>query len=317
MKDVIGRRGFLGALAAGVAGLAAADGRRGPDVKVTPYFDGGWTVYCFGNRGYGQMLSTLFLSPSGKVVMVDGGDIADGEFLHSTLMKLGGVVDTWFITHAHSDHYRALGEILGKPAMGGLKIGRLVYDFPAEEHFAKWEPACIERLRAFLQGVERNRLKVEKPKKGWTCDFGEGLTFRALNEPDVRIEHNFVNNTSICYRVENGGRTLLVTGDIGEEMANWILHWNRPEDVKSDICFMSHHGQSGAHRAFYEAVKPEICIWPVPRHVWENDPAGDGPGSGGWKTNYVKCWMQDLGVRRHFVLCFGDAALGPKPQTPA
>ena len=61
---------------------------------------------------------------------------------------------------------------------------------------------------------------------------------------------------------------------------------------------------------FYEAVKPEICVWPTPQWVWDND-AGQGPGSGPWKTNYVKCWMQDLGVKRHFLLT-RDAALGPK-----
>ena len=75
----LNRRGFLGALAAGTVGIVTkpataagaapvgvpAAGRTGLKTKVTPYFDGGWTVYMFGNRGYGQMLSTLFLSPSG------------------------------------------------------------------------------------------------------------------------------------------------------------------------------------------------------------------------------------------------------------
>ena len=317
----LGRRGFMGALfAAGVVGRAIGGtsvsapvpGKEGIHVKVTPYFNGGWTVYLLGNRGYGQMLSTLFRSPSGRVVMVDGGNIDDGDFLYATLMELGGEVDTWFITHAHIDHFRALGTILKRPNMGGLKIRRLMYDFPPLEWFAAHEKGCVEPLKIFLSDVERNKVKVEKPEFRKVYDLGEGLTFECLNHVDLRIWVNGCNNSSICYRVENGGKSLLVTGDIGEQMANWLIKQNAPEKLKCDVVFMSHHGQNGAGRNFYEAVKPEICVWPTPQWVWDND-GGMGPGSGPYKTNYVKTWMQDLGVKRHFLLT-RDAALGPKAQ---
>jgi len=289
---------------------AVLPGKEGLGVKVTPYFDGGWTVYMFGNRGYGQMLSTLFLSPSGRVVMVDGGDVADGDFLYETLTKLGGKVDTWFITHAHIDHFRALGTILKRPDMGGLKIGRLMYDFPPLDWFAAHEKGCVKHLEAFLPDVARHGISVEKPVFKKMYDLGEGLTFECLNHVDLRIWHNACNNSSICWRIFNGGKSLFVTGDIGVEMANWILKYNPPEKIKSDVVFMSHHGQNGAGRNFYEAVKPEICVWPTPQWVWDND-GGNGPGSGPYKTNYVKCWMQDLDVKRHFLLT-RDAALGPR-----
>ena len=302
--------GAVAPLAASADQRSPTPGKEGLGVKVTPYFDGGWTVYLLGNRGYGQMLSTLFVSPSGRVVMVDGGDTDDGAFLYETLMSLGGKVDTWFITHAHVDHFRALGTILKRPGMGGLKIGRLMFDFPPVDWFEAHEKGCVKHLVPFLADISRCGMAVEKPKFKKTCDLGEGLAFECMNAVDLRIWHNACNNSSICYRVSNGGKTLLVTGDIGAEMGHWILTYNPPEKVKSDVVFMSHHGQNGAGREFYEAVKPEICVWPTPQWVWDND-AGQGPGSGPWKTNYVKCWMQDLGVKRHFLLT-RDAALGPK-----
>ena len=55
----------------------------------------------------------------------------------------------------------------------------------------------------------------------------------------------------------------------------------------------------GASRQFYEKVAPEIAIWQTPNWLWDNDNGG-GPGSGTWQTNYVKCWMQELGVKRQF-----------------
>lgn len=321
----LNRRGFLGALAAGTVGIVTkpataagaapvgvpAAGRTGLKTKVTPYFDGGWTVYMFGNRGYGQMLSTLFLSPSGKVVMVDGGDVADSEFLYETLKELGGKVDTWFITHAHTDHYRALQGILERPKAGGIRIGRLVHSFPTLEWVDAHEKGCMKFLPHFLDLVKKSGVKVEKPKMRQVFDFGEGMTFECLNQFDDRTWHNGINNSSICYRVENGGKSLLVVGDLGVEGGNWALKWVPHEKLKCDVVFMAHHGQSGVDRPFYEAVKPEICVWPTPEHVWDNNPA-DGVGSGGWKTNYVKCWMQDLGCKRQYLLCRGDVALGPK-----
>ena len=328
MATGIGRRGFIGTLAS-VAGLAAAGagadhgagagnafpGREGVKVKATPYFDGGWIVYMFGNRGYGQMLSTLFVSPSGKVVMVDGGNTADSEFLYGTLRSLGGKVDTWFVTHAHVDHFRALQGILERPNAGGIGIGRLVYSFPTPEWIAKCarEKRSAEALEIFLKVISGSGVKVETPKMNGVYDFGEGMSFECLNSFVDSIWINGVNNSSICYRVANGGKTLLVTGDLGVQGGNWMLKYVPHGKIKADVVFLAHHGQNGVDRSFYEVVKPEICVWPTPIHVWENDPGG-GIGSGDWQTNYVKCWMQDLGCRRQFLLCRGDAALGPREK---
>ena len=58
---------------------------------------------------------------------------------------------------------------------------------------------------------------------------------------------------------------------------------------------------SGLSFWFYAAVKPKAVIWHTPDWLWEND-VGQGPGSGPFKTNYTKCWMQELGVKEHHVL---------------
>lgn len=63
---------------------------------------------------------------------------------------------------------------------------------------------------------------------------------------------------------------------------------------------MSHHGQNGVDRDVYAAIHPEICLWPTPEWLWENN-GGNGPSSGVWVTNQVKCWMEHLGVKRHYV----------------
>ena len=123
------------------------------------------------------------------------------------------------------------------------------------------------------------------------------------NDYDLSMRRDAINNSSICYRVTNAGKSILVTGDVSVEMGAKMVRTLPPEKLKSDVCFMAHHGQAGADKAFYVAVRPEVCIWPTPQWLWDNDFGGThGPGSGEFLTNYVKCWMQDLGVKRQILL---------------
>ena len=299
-----------GGLARGDAQFTTS-GREGLKVHVTPYFDGGWTMYMFADRGNNVMLSTLFKSPSGKVVMIDGGWPIDADFLVPALKELGGTVDAWFLTHAHCDHYGALADILTKPKLEGLKIKKIIHHFLPVAFIAETEKGSLPYVTPFLKNLRMSRLKVETPKVGQIWDFGEGLTFECLNDYDLAMRGNSINCSSICYRVMNGGKSILVTGDIGWPMSDKLLKTVPHEKLKSDIVFLSHHGQNGANKNFYEVVKPEICVWPTPQWLWENNSGGQGPGSGSWLTNYVKCWMQDIGVKRQILLT-KDAALGPR-----
>jgi len=301
------RRDFIktSILAAGATPLAAvgAAGFEVPSERVVPYFGGGWRMYAFSNRTIDIMLSTLFRSPSGRLVMVDGGWGKDGEFLLPVLKQFGGVVDTWFLTHAHGDHYKALGGILKKAKCGGLKIGRVVHDFLPVDFIESTEKACAPHVADFLSDLARSGIAVEKPSVGQKFDFGEGLSFECLNGYDLSMRRDALNNSSICYRVENGGKSVLVTGDLGADMGEKLLKTVPRNKLKCDMCFLAHHGQAGAKKSFYEAVMPEACIWPTTQWLWDNDLGGThGPGSGPFQTNYTKCWMQELGVKRQFLL---------------
>ena len=274
-----------------------------PPVSEMMYFGGGWKMHMYAGRTTDISLSTLVRSPSGRLVMVDGGWGADGEFLLGELKRLGGEVDTWFLTHAHSDHYRVLGEIVKKPGCGGLKIGRVVHNFVPLDFIAEVSPSSLSHVEAFLGDLAKSGLKVERPAVGQVYDFGEGLSFECLNDYDLSMRRDAINNSSICYRVTNAGKSILVTGDVSVEMGAKMVRTLPPEKLKSDVCFLAHHGQAGADKAFYAAVRPEVCIWPTPQWLWDNDFGGThGPGSGTFLTNYVKCWMQDLGVKRQILL---------------
>ena len=98
-----------------------------------------------------------------------------------------------------------------------------------------------------------------------------------------------------------GGKTALFLADCGAEAGNKILAKYAGTDMLDcDICQMAHHGQQGVTKEFYEAVRPEICLWCAPRWLWEND-AGKGFNTHVFKTVEVREWMQELGVKKNYI----------------
>lgn len=259
---------------------------------------------CFANRSYEQMLSAVFVSCSGHVAIVDGGTAKDGDFLFESLLELGGKVDYWFLTHAHSDHYGALDTMMKRPDFAKLKIGELVYSFPNLDWMEKaGEPPAQKLARAFLEKLRTVGKAIPQRRyvKGEMICLDGGISFEVLNDYNLDIiTCDPVNGTSICLGVGMGNRRILVTGDVSANEGQWLAETADRAKFKADIVFMAHHGQKGAPKSFYEMVRPEAAIWPAPQWLWDNADVGKGPGSATYATNYTKTWMQDLGVKLHY-----------------
>ena len=73
--------------------------------------------------------SYLIRTKNDKLIVVDGGEIGDADFLLEYIMKYGnGKVDYWYITHPHSDHVGALCELLGREN-SNIQVENLYYSF--------------------------------------------------------------------------------------------------------------------------------------------------------------------------------------------
>ena len=262
-----------------------------------------------------QMMSYILLTPAGGVYVIDGGYDADAEALARRIREVsgGGVVHGWFLTHPHSDHIHALLHLLENSpdactSEDTLDIRKIYYNLPDPEWFRRFRRADSEydtvlRLERAIPLMGERGVVVHDGE-----DYEEGdLSWRILSEPDTRIPVNPNNNASVVVKFRLGSKTLLITGDIGVEGAAIVLAHHRDE-LRSDIVEMSHHGQNGASREFYEAVHPSICLWPTPGWLWDND-AGNGYDSHEWKTIVVRGWMSEMGVRQHLVAKDGDQML--------
>ena len=316
MNMMTTRKGFLAGAAAlaGASGIGAnaAGGTRScasapvfKDLQKVKILSGGGKVYAISSRIDSISLSTVFVSPEGKILVVDGGNIErggkDGQFLGEFLRSLGGHVDYWFITHAHNDHYGALVTMSERPDFYGVTIGEIIYNFPERKWLLAREPGSTPYLNNFCDNVLGKCLKDVKRgdcSPGRVVNFGS-WSFEILNEP-FRCDGNTINNASVMISVKAGGKTWLETGDLGVEGGRDAMK-KLGARLKHDIVFLAHHGQNGVDKAFYAAVAPEAAVWPTPSWLWDNNNGG-GVGSGPWRTNYTKCWMQDLGVKKNYLL---------------
>ena len=298
-------------LAAGLTLALAAQAEAPRLESVGGFFKNGAKMICLTNHGLGPMLGIVFVSPEGRVAVVDGGHVDDAQALKDILASVGGVVDHWFITHYHDDHFGALYGLMTKFADAMPRIKALHYTFPPDDWLKKYERNCVGVGNNFRGQLLKNKLYARPLKCGDVFDLGGGTTFEVLNDFDLTITANPVNNSSLCLSVKHGGRSILVPGDLGEQGGDRLLKLI-PDRLPHEIVFAAHHGQSGVKKSFYEAVRPSVVIWPTPEWLWENDASygkpgcSQGPGSGRFKTNYVKCWFQELGVKRHYVLSKSD-----------
>ena len=255
------------------------------------------TIYMLASQSAVQMMSFVLVSDD-HVIVVDGGNTCDADYLCSYLKKFGGKVDAWFLTHAHSDHINALTSLLERRS-GEVTIDGVYYNFPSDSYLKAAEPGEFIHVEKLYSELAKNKLRVVTVHKDDIYNFGE-LRIRVLREPDESIKQNEVNNSSIVLRVEANELSLIILGDLGVEGGDQLLATNPHELIKADYVQMAHHGQQGVGKNVYEAIDPDYCLWPTPDWLWENN-AGRGYDTHIWKTIVTRGWMSELGIKWHYI----------------
>ena len=95
-----------------------------------------------------------------------------------------------------------------------------------------------------------------------------------------------------------GLRSVLFLGDLGPEGGRDLLQ-TCADKLPSDVVQMSHHGHSGVTKEVYEKIAPRVCLWCAPDWLWEEEDVEFEPEL--WGTKHQRKWMEELGVREHYV----------------
>lgn len=273
---------------------------------VEPEIDpcGSFALWQLPSRTPSQNMSYVLRTCHGKLIVVDGGNRGDAEYLRGFLASLGNRVEAWFVSHPHPDHVDALTALLRSPEL--LRIEHLYGSIPSEAWVAKHEPnppSHLETVQAFNQALNDGDNKLEELSLGqkWEID---GLQIEVLGIKNPEITANAINNSSIVFRVSDDSKSVLFTGDLGVEGGRKLLASEYKQQLPADYVQMAHHGQAGVELAFYRVVQPRYCLWPTPAWLWDNN-SGAGPGSGPWQTLTVREWMDELNVEQHYISAHG------------
>lgn len=274
--------------------------KSGPGARV---FNGG-KLSLLSNQSASQMLSVILETGQGGIIVIDGGTKDDAAHLLETLRTKGGHVKAWFITHPHSDHVGALTEILDNPE-SGITIDQLYFSFAGRDWYETNEQYRADMVEKAVQSFQKlPTVQVHGDiAKGQVITIDD-VTVTVMNQPYL-FTHNSINNSSVAYRAVMDGKSILFLGDMGAEAGNQLLADYGAGGLKSDIVQMAHHGQYGVTKEVYAAIRPQICLWPTPSWLWNNDNGG-GPGSGSWSTQETIQWMQELGAVSNYSIKDGD-----------
>lgn len=256
----------------------------------------------------GQNLSCVIRTSAGSVIVIDGGRDVDAPHLTEVIRSMGGRVSAWLITHPHNDHVGALTEILTKTP-DALTIDRIYYSFLSNSYYEQYENMNRMSDLTNLQTAFAltDPAKIAAPVKKGAQIVVDDVLITVMNEPYACPDNTF-NNSSVGYRLDIGGKRVLFLGDMGYQAGDNLLRVCSPEELKADVVQMAHHGQDGVKREVYAVISPEICLWPTPKWLWENEKNGVA-GAGSFKTLEVRGWMSDLGAERHLTVTDGDRIL--------
>jgi len=247
--------------------------------KSNPY-----TITQYGNDEGLQKMCYSVLTPTGELIMIDGGSAEDENQVRKIINEHGGTVHAWFLTHPHDDHIGAFNEIFEDPQQIKVKsVYATDIDYENYKKKAKeWDK--IEFCKRFLELMEGYEELTYLHENDEFDMFGLSLKVFHAAKPGV-----MANNSSLVFKLSGKKQSLLITGDVGIKLSDEIIA-NHKEDLKADYLQMAHHGNGGLSDEFYDIVHPSVAFFDAPK--WLREPTDDST----WNTPYLMDLMSNMGA---------------------
>ena len=208
-------------------------------IQIGPQTEGKLTVHFL---DVGQADAAI-LQCGGQVMMIDGGNSADGSLIYSYLSETLGIrhIDYMIATHAHEDHIGGLSSALNACTVG------TVYS-PVTSYNSK-------QFSSLTKYVQQQGKRLTVPRVGDTLSLGDA-TVQFLSPAK---KYGDTNNTSIVVRVVHGSNTFLFTGDAEWEAEHDMV--SSGYDLSAKVLKVGHHGSdTSSSYVFLREVMPQHAV---------------------------------------------------------
>ena len=196
----------------------------------------------------GQGDSALVTSPTGKMVLIDGGPREAGPTLAAALRaRHVTTIDLVLLTHRHEDH---LGGLI--PVVRTFTVGTFM-DAPFRHNSAVYKD--------LLGALDARHVTVRQAERNRTVDIGGGATITLLSPPDPPINHSRsdVNANSVVVRLDYGRAGVLFAADAEPQTERWLLASGAR--LPAQVLKVAHHGGRYSSTArFLNAVAPQAAV---------------------------------------------------------
>lgn len=257
------------------------------------------------NQGISQMMGYVIKTKNNGFIVIDGGTEEDSQNLKKYIDQHNGIVDYWLITHPHSDHIGAMVALLEKDE---VQIKNMVCSLHELEWYQQNDSKRASIVERLYQTLAKNEtIQIKEAHVGDNIKI-ENVRVEILGIKNPEIIQNSGNNSSMVFKVHVNQKSILFLGDTGEESSKKLIETNG-EKLQSYAVQMAHHGQAGATKEVYELVNPQVCLWPTPDWLWDNNLDHQGYNTGNWKTLETRKWMEELQVKMHYIEKDGDITI--------
>ena len=206
----------------------------------------------------GQGDSSLVILPDKTSILIDTGTETYAENLCyqvEAILKANGKeeIDYLIITHANSDHYGGVTEVLRRFKVNNIFRPKIAVPTEFSSYVVSTDADYIEAIEACLN--EDCNMFFVTPS---TINLNPGvLTFWTPTED----EYYDSNDYSPIMTIESAGKTLMFTGDATSQGEEEFLEVAESIDFEVDILKVAHHGSAtSTSESFLEKVNPKYAL---------------------------------------------------------
>lgn len=226
-------------------------------------FSHGLTVH-FIDVGQGDCI--CIQTDGGETYLFDGGSSSKGgvgKYILIPYLKYYGIhhIDAVFVSHPDEDHCNGIMELLEIGADNGITVGRLI--LPAIEETRR-NTDMNKIIESAVTSRQETPIPISYIAKG--TDWKSGNTKFACLHPEKGSHLINSNSYSECFLIQNGGFSLMLTGDVEKEGEDALLQtlpvymekWNIQNVT---VLKVAHHGSdTSTSLQLLELLQPQISV---------------------------------------------------------